>query len=357
MDIVTIQGVNIAGIVACIPENRQNNETDCADLFGNEVETLIKATGIKGKCIAEPGTTSLDLGICAAKELLTKTQTSPEEIGAVICVTFTPEYLMPADAPAAQARLGIPNECLAFDINMACSGYGYGLYIAGTVAKALKKKVLLLDGDIQTAFVSNRDKSTMPVMADAGTATLLEPSETEPKWNFSFYTDGSQREALFIKAGGSKNPIQKEDLEYSVYEKDGSCRRNADIYMNGFELLKFVTTTAAKYIAEFMDKQNINPETLDIFVPHQANIYMAGMVAKKLKISPEKVWKSGDIYGNPASASIPLTIAANAQQYFESHEGSHTLFSGFGGGLSISVAEIALNRNGYYTVLTYHNKE
>jgi len=355
MDILSVKNVQIAGVVACLPEKLIDNAEACKDLYGDGVETLIKATGIKARALANPGTTSLDLGVTAAKEVMAKTNTQPEEIGAVICVTFTPEHLMPADAPSAQHRLGLANNCVAFDVNMACSGYCYGLYLGAMLCSQLRKKVLVLDGDIQSAYCSKKDKGTMPVMADIGTATLLEYRENVNPWHFSFYTDGSQRDVLKIPAGGSKNSVQLADLEYKEYE-DGSQRRNIDIAMDGFGIFKFVAMNVSKFIKQFMEEQGLSQDKVDIFVPHQANIFMIGQLAKKLKIDAEKMWVSGDVYGNPSSGSVPLTIAHNATKWFEKGKGAKTLFSGFGGGLSISVGEIELNKDGYYEVIKYGGK-
>lgn len=351
MDILKVSGVKIAGVVACLPEHIKDNRETMGGLFPEDaLNTVIKATGINKRTIAENGTTSLDLGVLSALNLLENTNTKAEDIGGVICVTFTPEYNMPADATGAQARLGIPNSSLAFDINMACSGYGYGLYFAATIVKALNKKVLLLNGDIQSAFLSGLDKGTAPVMADIGTATLLEPDSESKTWSFSFYTDGSRRDKLFIPAGGSKNPIKNEDLEYITYE-DGSKRRGADIYMDGFEIFKFVAQDASKFIKEFMDKIELSPDEIDGFIPHQANIYMINQLGKKLKFSNDKIWKSGDEFGNPSSASIPLTIAHNANKSFTNSKSGRFLISGFGGGLSISVADIELTKGAFYNLI------
>ncbi len=352
MDIINITGVKIDGIVACLPENRLDNREACGEMYGDGIETLIKATGIESRCVADKGTTALDLCVKAAGRLMELTGTAPEEIGGVICVTFTPEYIMPADAPVAQHRLGLPKECIAFDINMACSGYGYGLQAAASLVKATGKKFLLLDGDMQSAYLSGEDKATVPVMADAGTATLLAPSGKADEWKFSFYTDGSGRECLYIPAGGSKKPAAAEDLEPVLYE-DGSRRRGVDIYMDGYEVFRFVVLEAAKFIQKFIENTELAPEAVDVFVPHQANIYMIKQLTKKLKIDKAKMWKSGDVFGNPGSASVPLTIAHNAAKWFEENDAgeARALFSGFGGGLSVSVGSISLKRDAKYEII------
>ena len=224
------------------------------------------------------------------------------------------------------------------------------------VAGFVSGLIVAFDGDAQTAYVSQRDKATMPVMADVGTATLVEPCEGTPDWHFSFYTDGSQREVLYIPAGGSKRATTADDLAYQAYE-DGSERRDVDIFMDGFGIFKFVAMTASKLIARYMEQREIDADSIDAFVPHQANVYMIGQLAKKLKIPVEKMWVSGDKFGNPASASVPLTIAVNAADWFSAGGGGKTLFSGFGGGLSISVADIELLPDGYYKLVRYEDGE
>lgn len=342
MKIEQIKGIQIDAVVACLPETLIDNLEACRPLFGDKTETLIKATGIHARAIAKQGTTALDLNVHAAKEALEISKTDPTEIGAVISVSFTPEYLMPSDAPGAQVRLGLPKDVLAFDVNMACSGYGYGIYLAGLIAQSTKKKVLLLDGDVQSAYVSTKDKSTMPVMADAGSATIISPSEGQlDPFKFAFHTDGSNRKDLYIPAGGSKQALDTESLTY-ISREDGSARSDANIFMDGFAIFKFVAQTASRFLSEFLEQTSIAPENIHNFVPHQANMYMIEQLAKKLRISPNALLRSGHKYGNPASASIPLTIAENRNR-FVSKTPIQTFISGFGGGLSISAALVYLS--------------
>lgn len=351
MDVMSISGVRISGIVGCVPENLEENKISVAPLFGDKIDTVIKATGFTHRAIAHTETTSLDLCVYAAQELLQQTKTDPTEIGAIIQVTFTPEFLMPGDAQSAQARLGIPNNSMAFDMKMACSGYGYGLYIASMISKTLNKKVLLLDGDVQSKYVSKMDKSTVPVLADAGTATLLEPNKNmTDDWQFAFYSDGSKREVLYIPSGGAKNSITLDDITVKQYP-DGSERMQKDIYMDGFEIFKFVSKEVSKFINDFMTQTLKNKSDYDAVVFHQANMYMIDQLAKKLGFSVDNVWKSGNKYGNPSSCSVPLTIAESAPNLGESAKPAKVMISGFGGGLSISVANINLDTNAYYSVI------
>lgn len=356
MDIFKIKGVHIDGIAACVPENRIDNEEALRSMYGDEAKLIMESTGIRTRYLINPGTTSSDLCIAAAKEVLSGTGTAPEEIGGVVFVTFTPDLRMPFNASLVQTELGLANEIPAFDISLACSGYSYGLYIASTLCAACGKKILLLDGDAQTAYTSPYDKSTVPVMADAGTATLLSCDNSETEWKFTFYTDGTGRSALTIPAGGSASPVCEKDLQWNETE-DGSKRRNIDIYMDGFGIFRFVASDVSKWLQRFMAEMGESAETIDSFVPHQANMYMIKKLAKKLKFDWDRTWQSGDAVGNSASATVPVTIAFDVDKRLKPDKMNRVLISGFGAGLSASAGLITLDPNALYKFFQYEGKK
>ena len=158
---LTLSNLRIAGICACVPRNAVRNGVKVAE-----------ATGIVTRRIAAEGTTVVDLCVKAAERVLSDTGAKPEDFGAILCVSFTQRDRMPAAAVQAQARLGFPKGIIAFDVSLACSGWGYGLYLAGLLARETGKKVLLLDGDVQSAFTGN-DETTAPLLADGGTAAVV----------------------------------------------------------------------------------------------------------------------------------------------------------------------------------------
>ena len=355
MQVFSIKGIKVDGVVACVPERKVDNEESLRQMYGDEAKLIMESTGILTRYLAEKGTTSSDLCLACAKELMEATQTKAEDIGAVVFVTFTPDRLMPFNASLIHKELNLSKEIPAFDISLACSGYAYGMYIASTFAKACGKKVLLLDGDIQSAYMSEYDKSTVPVMADAGSATLLSSDESENEWRFTFYTDGTGRDSLMIPAGGTAEPLKTEHLEYNE-TADGGKRRDIDIYMDGFAIFKFVAMDVSKWLSAFLTEVNESAETIESFVPHQANMYMIKKLAKKLKFNWDNTWQSGDAVGNSASATVPVTIAKNAAELLKGKGESKVLISGFGGGLSASAGIITLNENGYYKLFQYNGK-
>ena len=356
MQILKIRGVRVGGVAACVPENRVDNETSLRELYGDEAKGIMEGTGIRVRYLANEGTSSSDLCLACARDLLENTGTAPGEIGAVLFVTFTPDRLMPFNAALVQDALGLDREIPAFDISLACSGYAYGLYMASVFVNATGKKVLLLDGDIQSAYMSRYDKSTVPVMADAGSATLLVPDPEGAEWKFTFYTDGAGRFSLMIPAGGSASPLKAGDLEYAERE-DGGKRRNADIYMDGFAIFRFVASDVSKWLQKFLEEAGESAETVDSFVPHQANMYMIRKLARKLKFDWENTWQSGDAVGNSASATVPVTIAYDVKNRIRAGRPNRVMVSGFGGGLSASAGIITLDPDAYYRFFQYEGKK
>lgn len=357
MQVFKCKGMHIDGVVACVPEIKVDNGTSLREMYEEEAKLIMESTGIKTRYLAKPGTSTSDLCIACAKELMEGTGTKPEEVGGLIFVTFTPDYILPFNAALVQEKLGLSKETPCFDINLACSGYAYGLYVASIFARACGKKVLLLDGDIQSAYMSGKDKAIVPVLSDGGTATLISPDGGDTEWKFAFYTDGSGKDVLVIPAAGSAAPVKAEDLDYQTFS-DGSKRRNVDIYMDGFAVFKFVAMDVSKWLLRFLNEVNASNETLDYFIPHQPNIYMIKKLARKLKFTWENTWQSGETVGNAGSASLPTTIALNAKKMLNDKDKVYkVLISGFGAGLSASAGVITLNPNAYYKLFQYTGKE
>ena len=356
MQVFKIDGVRIDGVVACVPERRIDNETSLKEMYGDDAKLIIESTGIRTRYLANSGTSSSDLCLMCAKDLLKGAGTAQEEIGAVVFVTFTPDRLMPFNAALIAEKLGLSKEIPAFDVSLACSGYAYGLYLAATFAKASGKKALLLDGDIQSAYMSGFDKSTVPVMADAGSATLISPCEDKAEWKFAFYTDGSGSESLMIPDGGSARPPEAGHYELREFP-DGSKRRGVDVYMDGFAIFRFVASDVSNWLQRFLDELGESAATIDSFVPHQANMYMIKKLARKLKFEWERTWQSGAELGNSASATVPVTIAFDFDSKLDRTKMNKVLISGFGGGLSASAGVITLEPQAYYKFLHYEGKE
>lgn len=335
-----IEGVNIHSIATCVPKNVIDNLEFGEKIFGKDIKKMIKATGIKERRVCKnENTSSLDLCVKAAEELLKNNEKLRDEIGAVVFVTTSPEYILPNNATLVQHKLGLSKDIPAFDINLACSGYPFGLWNAALVCKNLNKKVLLLDGDRQSHFTSKINKSTAILFSDIGTATIIEPTDLKNKWYFSFYTDGSGHEHLIIPHGGSKNYFSKESL--GEYEKNEEKHKYTELYMNGMEIFNFVIKIVPGKIRKLLEEARKDIEDIDFCAFHQANAFMLRLVARDLQIEENKFPIVIEKYGNSCSSSVPLTIC----EYLEKKENisNNILVAGFGAGLSIGVGYIEVN--------------
>ena len=326
MQILHQDGIRIAGICACLPKTAVRNET-----------TVAEATGIRTRRIAAEGTTVVDLCVRSAERVLSDTGAKPEEFGAILCVSFTSRDRMPAAAVQAQARLGFPKGVIAFDVSLACSGWGYGLYLAGLLARETGKKVMLLDGDVQSAF-TGYDEATVPLLADGGTATIVEcrvgVSEDPPR--------EPPHEYMRLPRSDSRKDLQAQHWLFSFVadgEKGGALRlsHGESIKMDGFGVFRFVATDVVACIKEFIHRCPPSPSTSTFsFVPHQPNAYMVRQLAKSVGIEEARTAISCDELGNLSSASVPATIAWKGLK-------GPVLFVGFGGGLSVSLGLIGLD--------------
>lgn len=337
MNLSSIKGVRMEAICACVPENKIDNLTFAKNHFTEDKEATIKALGIRERRVAaHSSTTSLDMCIAAAEKIFKSSEIKKEDIGALVFVTLTPDCLMPNNSTYAQHLLGLPKDIAAYDINHACPGYVFGLWNAALIASNMKKKVLLLDGDINSKYVSQWDVSTSLLFGDAGSATIISPVSDSDNWVFSFMSDGSGRDSIMMRLG-LKYPLTSESLEYKTYE-DGSKRRFIDMEMHGETVFNYVVNTIPVMANDFMEEMETSSEDYEKLILHQANHFMLKKLAKKIGFDHKiQMPVSMDLYGNTSSVSIPLTIASQLK-----NDTGRCLMIGMGAGLAAAVADISL---------------
>ncbi|NOU16865.1 MAG: ketoacyl-ACP synthase III [Bacteroidales bacterium] len=332
MAYLDVKNVRLSGISACVPKTIEENIN--YHLFQNdEALKFISTTGVERHRLANNQTTTADLCFHAAEQLLKDISWNKNEIDCLIFVTQTPDYILPASSCLLQDRLKLSTDCYALDISMGCSGWIYGLsVIASLMQNNSFKKGLLLVGDSVTKFCSNNDKSTWPLFGDAGTATCLEFNEKSYGFNFHLATDGSGYEAIKISDGGYRVPFN----ELSLIEHEiefGIARSNVQLFLNGMDVFSFGISKAPETIDKLCEHFNIDKNSIDIFVFHQANLFMNEKIRKKLKLPPEKVPYSLKDFGNTSSASIPLTLVTECNKNLINKK-QKVIACGFGVGLS-----------------------
>jgi 3-oxoacyl-[acyl-carrier-protein] synthase-3 len=327
MAFLEINNVRIAGIAACVPKEIEENLT--LPLFDSteEASKFIASTGIERRHIAKNHLTS-DLCFQASEKLIADLRWKKEEIEALVFVTQSPDYILPATSCILQNRLGLSEECYALDISLGCSGWVYGLsVVSNLLSTGMMKKALLLCGDISHATSSVYDKSAYPLFGEAGTVTALEFSKNTNSLKFHFATDGSGYEAIIIPDGGFRNPFSLKSLEIVEIEH-GIKRSRMNTVLNGMDVFAFGISKAPQSVKKLSEKFDIDLESVDYFVFHQANLFMNEKIRKKLKLPEEKVLYSLKNFGNTSSASIPLTMLTNGCK-----QGNY-IACGFGVGLS-----------------------
>ena len=333
MAYLEFKNVQIAGIAAGVPKNIVSNlhpSPDDAISSEYEPEDFVKTTGVMERRVSRELTTA-DLSYAAAERLISDLGWSKEEIGALVFVSQTPDYILPATACILQDRLGLPRECYALDVSLGCSGWVYGLSsVASLFGAGTIKKALLLCGDARARTRGNKRRLD-PLFGGAGTATALSYKEGASSLQFHFGTDGSGFDAIIIPDGGSRSQFKPTSFDPFMLEGKETTRLNSR--MKGMDVFSFGITTAPKSVKALAEQYGFDYLSADYFVFHQANMKMNNMIAKKLKIPAEKVPSSMYHFGNTSSASIPLTIVTELKGKADKGT-ARFLCCGFGVGLS-----------------------
>ncbi|NLZ54225.1 MAG: ketoacyl-ACP synthase III [Thermoanaerobacteraceae bacterium] len=328
-----IPKVRISGIACAVPKNIVGNENFEQYFSTEDIDKITKMTGVKTRHIADEDTCTSDLCIIAAKTLMKDLGWAPDRVDGIIFISQTPDYRLPATSCIVQDKLGISKECAAFDVNLGCSGYVYGLWMASSfIASGSLKRVLLLVGDTISKAISPNDHSTSMLFGDAGTATALEMDDSSSAMSFVLRTDGKGCNNLIIPAGGYRNPVTQENLVRKV-QPVGGIRSENDLYMNGGEIFNFTIKRVPSLIKELLSSNNLDINDIDYFVFHQANEFILMHLAKKLKLSLGQTPINIDRYGNTSSASIPLTITSELSEVLRYNKKKLALI-GFGVGYS-----------------------
>jgi 3-oxoacyl-[acyl-carrier-protein] synthase III len=329
------RSVKLVAVEYCVPESILNNDDLEKNFDSWNAEKIYKNTGVRNRHIADKDVCTSDLGVQAAKSLFERNSIDPKEIEMLIFCTQTPDYILPSTACIIQDRLGLPNTCASFDINLGCSGYVYGLAIANSfITSNMVNNVLLIVGDTSSKPLNLADKSVRMLFGDAATATYLNTQcgIAEIVGEFVLGTDGSGFQNIIIPAGGFRIPKTQETI-IEKEDEEGNIRSLENTYMNGKEVFMFTLKRVPETINALLAKTHTTLEEVDWFVFHQANKFILDFIAKKMKISPAKVLISLEEYGNTSSASIPITLKV-AQDKGLFKNGDLIMFVGFGVGYS-----------------------
>ncbi len=325
------KNVKVAGIAAGVPRRIVNNlSTDRRLSPDYENADFVAVTGVEERR-SDTNLTTSDLCFKAAKQLMADLQWNPSEIDAIIMVSQSLDFILPATACIMQDKLGLPKECYAEDIQIGCSGWSYGIStVAGLLQNGDIKRALMCCGDARSQ-IANPAVMDDPLFGHAGTVTALEYDEGNDGLKCHFGTDGSGYEAIIKPHGGCR--YQMSPASFEPKEIEGKTVTEFTTRMRGMDVFSFGISTAPKSVKRLAEKYNFDYPDYDYFIFHQANKKMNDMITKKLKLAPEKAPMCMHHFGNTSSASIPLTIVTQLKGKADQKD-TKFICCGFGVGLS-----------------------
>jgi len=317
-----------------LPEETCSNQELIQDYGEWTTNKIVSKTGIQCRKVCREGELVSDLAVNAANALFENNPAARDEIDFLILCTESPDYLLPPTSCIVHARLGLSKNCAAFDYNLGCSGYIYGLALAKSlVHSGLSHKTLLIMADTYTKHINAKDKSTRTIFGDGAAASLIcrGPGESFIG-EFSLGTDGSGAFELCIPAGGMKNP-RTQATAVEMQDKYGNIRSQNNLYMNGPALYKFTDQLVPELVNQVMIKNDFNFDNIDLFIFHQANAYLLEKLRSKINIPKDKYYVNLLNIGNTVSASIPIAMSL-AENEGKLTKGMHVCLIGFGVGFS-----------------------
>jgi 3-oxoacyl-[acyl-carrier-protein] synthase-3 len=313
----------ITGVGMYVPDTIYDNAY-FEKIVDTSDEWIRTRTGIRERRILKEGATSL-LATKAAEDLLKSKNMSADEIDAIIVATITPDMFFPATACLVQDNIGAKN-AWGFDLSAACSGFLFAFQTGCSLIESGRyKKVMVIGADKMSSITDYTDRNNCILFGDAAGAVLLEPTENK---NFGLQDsllkiDGSGRDSLNMKGGGSLNPPSHETVDKNLHV----------IYQDGKAVFKVAVKGMADISYEIMQKNNLTSEDIAYLVPHQANLRIIGATAERMGIPMEKVMINIDKYGNTTAATIPTCLA----EYYRNgkiKKGDKLILAAFGAGFT-----------------------
>lgn len=333
----------IKAISYYLPEKKLTNSDFFAE-FPESVgskENLLKI-GVQNRYIISENETASDLGVKSAQQFFTEHSINPDEIDFLLFCSLDLDYYTPSTACVIQQRLNLKKECGALDFNLGCSGFVYGLSLAkGLIESVGMKNVLLITSSSLTKKIHKKDKSSRFVFGDGAATTLISGREKiKGIGEFVFGTDGKGANKIIVKDGGGRKALS-ESSYVNITDEYGNTTNDASFYMNGTGVFIFGLNTVPKLVKELLKRENKTINEIDLFIFHQANLFLIETIRKKLEIPIEKVFNHMENIGNTVASTIPIVLY-EALKIGKVKSGDSVMLIGFGVGLSWAATIIKL---------------
>jgi 3-oxoacyl-[acyl-carrier-protein] synthase-3 len=322
-----------------LPERVLTNADLASEYPEWPVAKIREKTGIDRRHIAGAAECASDLAVAAARRLLASGACAPGAIDYVILCTQAPDYFLPSTACLVQERLGLSTGLGAFDFNLGCSGFVYGLGLArGLIETDQARCVLLLTAETYSKFLSPRDRGSRTIFGDAAAATLIRGDQGGTGADgpalgpFVFGTDGRGAPHLIVRAGGLRQPHPAPPGAAAAEPVNSH-----ELFMNGPEIFNFTLRVVPPLVAEVLARGGVGLDDIDLFVFHQANKFMLDHIRNKIGIPADRFYISLSDCGNTVSSTIPIALR-RAQAEGRLEPGHRVLVVGFGVGYSWAAA-------------------
>jgi 3-oxoacyl-[acyl-carrier-protein] synthase-3 len=310
----SFSGKRIAGVLTVLPANERSFTEDMKDFDFPEEKSLKlkKVMGYDKHRIVKDEACASDLAVHGFRHLFDKGLVKPDELDALVVITQSPDYFLPATSNVIQGKLALKRDMLCIDIPQGCAGFIVGLMQAFMMLdQASIKKVALVNADVLSRKVSRKDKNSFPLIGDAACITIVEKTDDQQPIHANLKMDGTQHEVLIIPAGGFRMPSTPETAAVQDVG-DNNYRAKDNLTMNGTAVFNFVQVEVPPMIESLLQKAALTVEQVDYFMFHQPNKFMLHKLADRIRVSRERMPSNiVENFGNASSATIPTNITFN----------------------------------------------
>lgn len=330
----------IKAISYYLPEKIVTNEQLVEEFPEWSVEKIAKKVGINERHIAAEDETAGDMAFKAAEKLIVENNVDRGTIDFVLLCTQSPDYFLPSTSCIIQSRLALPTKCGAFDFNLGCSGYEYGLAVAkGLIMSGVAKNILLLTAETYNKHIHPKDKGNRTIFGDGASASLISTEGFAKIGEFILGSDGSGYDRLIHKTGAMRHYQPMNDFHE---DENGTPLSSDHLFMDGKAIFDFTSDIVPPMIDETLKKNNLTSEDVDLYVFHQANKYMINYLRKLMEIDKDKFYVFMETVGNTVSSTIPIALV-EAQKEGKLH--GNIILAGFGVGLSYGSVALDVSAN------------